>query len=291
MREDKREEKREDVMLKIALLQLMPGDGLVEQFRIGKAACERAKAMGADIALFPEMWSDGYAIPQEERAIRELSISADSDFVQGFGRLAAELEMAIGITFLEKSEPRPRNSVILFDRNGEKRLHYSKVHTCDFDLEKMLSPGEDFYVADLDIGRDRVKVGAMICFDREFPESARILMVKGAEVILAPNACPMEINRLCALRARAYENMVAVATCNYPAGHPDCNGHSTVFDGVAWLEDEPGARDMCVFEAPEREGVYLAGIDLDMLRGYRAGEVMGDKYRRAERYGCLVSGL
>ena len=41
-----------------------------------------------------------------------------------------------------------------------------------------------------------VKVGAMICYDREFPESARIMMLKGAELILVPNACPMEINRL-----------------------------------------------------------------------------------------------
>ena len=163
------------------------------------------------------------------------------------------------------------------------------MHTCDFDLEKMLSSGEEFYVADLDIGRDKVKVGAMICFDREFPESARILMLKGAEVILAPNACPMEINRLAALRTRAYENMLAVATCNYPAGQPDCNGHSTVFDGVAWLRDEPGVRDMGVFEASNEEGVYLAEIDLDMLREYRADEVMGNKYRHPDKYGILSS--
>lgn len=39
-------------------------------------------------------------------------------------------------------------------------------------------------------------------------------MLQGAELILVPNACPMEINRLAQLRARAYENMLAVATCN-----------------------------------------------------------------------------
>ena len=77
----------------------------------------------------------------------------------------------------------------------------------------------------------------MICFDREFPESARILMLQGAELILTPNACPMEINRLAQLRGRAYENMLAIATCNYPAGVPDCNGGSTVFDGVAYLPE------------------------------------------------------
>lgn len=277
------------MVLKIALLQLLPGNGLEEQFQIGKAACEKAKSMDADIALFPEMWSDGYAIPQDEKVIGESAISSDSDFIQGFSNLAAELQMAVGITFLEKHNPKPLNSVMLFDRNGKQRLHYSKVHTCDFDEERMLSSGDDFYVADLDIGRGTVKVGSMICFDREFPESARILMLKGAEVILAPNACPMEINRLAALRTRAYENMLAIATCNYLAGQPDCNGHSTVFDGVAWLRDEPGVRDMCTFEAPDEEGIYLAEIDLDMLREYRADEVMGDKYRHPEKYGLLVS--
>lgn len=276
------------MVLKIALLQLLPGKNLEEQFKIGKAACEKAKDMDADIALFPEMWSDGYRIPQDERAINELSISADSDFIQGFRNLAEKLQMAVGITFLEQHHPKPLNSVIVFDRNGKQILHYSKVHTCAFDLEKMLSSGEDFYVADLDTGRGTVKVGSMICFDREFPESARILMLKGAEVVLAPNACPLEINRLAALRTRAYENMFAVATCNYPVGQPDCNGHSVVFDGVAWLRDEPGVRDMCIFEAPGEGGVYLAELDMDMLREYRAGEVMGNKYRHPEKYGGLL---
>lgn len=66
----------------------------------------------------------------------------------------------------------------------------------------ILSEGTDFYVADLDLNEGTVKIGSMICFDREFPESARILMLKGAELILAPNACPMEINRLSALRTK-----------------------------------------------------------------------------------------
>lgn len=266
----------------------MPGKTLDEQQRIGTEACRKAKEMGADVALFPEMWSDGYYLPQDEKEVSALAVSAGSDFVLSFRDLAKELEMAIGITFLEENDPKPLNSVIFFDRNGNEVLHYSKVHTCDFADERVLSPGEDFYVADLDTGRGTVKIGSMICFDREFPESARILMLKGAEVILAPNACPMEINRLSALRARAYENMLAVATCNYPEGQPDCNGHSTVFDGVAWLRDEEGVRDMCVLEAPGEAGVYVAEIDMDMLRKYRESDVMGDKYRHPERYGILT---
>ena len=273
--------------LNIALLQLLPEAGLDRQLKKGAAACLAAKRMGADIALFPEMWSSGYVLPRESGDADVSAVGAGSEFVRAFGRLALELRMAVGITFLERHEPGPLNSLILFDRHGEERLHYSKVHTCAFDAEKVLSPGDGFRVAELDIGRGTVRVGAMICFDREFPESARILMLKGAEVILAPNACPMEINRLSALRTRAYENMLAVATCNYPKGHPDCNGRSTVFDGVAWLRDEPDVRDMCILEAPEEEGIYVARIDMDMLRDYREHEVMGNKYRHPDRYGIL----
>ncbi len=276
--------------IKIAFLQLLPGKSLEENFESGKSACIEAKSLGADIALFPEMWSDGYALPQNEQALRELAIPADGPFVTAFGALAAELHMAIAVTFLERHEPKPLNSLVLFDGRGQRRLRYAKVHTCAFDLEKVLSPGEGFSVTELDLGHGTVQVGAMICFDREFPESARLLMLQGAELVLAPNACPMEINRLAALRARAYENMMAVATCNYPQGQPDCNGRSTLFDGVAWLRDEPGSRDMCVFEAPEAAGVYIAELDLDRLRQYRAHEIMGDKYRHPETYGLLTAG-
>lgn len=274
--------------VRIALLQLMPEKDLRGQLEKGIAACQRAREMGADIALFPEMWSDGYAIPQDPDVLDALSVEEDSAFVSAFGKEAARLQMAIGITFLEKHRPKPLNSMILFDRQGSIRLHYSKVHTCDFDQEKALSHGDDFHVCELDLGKGKVMTGAMICFDREFPESARILMLKGAEIVLAPNACPMEINRLSALRTRAYENKLAVCTCNYPKGQPDCNGHSTVFDGVAWLEDEDGVRNMCILEAPEKEGIYLAEIDMDMLRHYREREVMGSRYRRPDRYGILT---
>ena len=276
--------------IKIALLQLTPTGTVEGNLEKGIAACKEAKSQGADIALFPEMFSIGYDIydsPAEEWTAR--AIPADDDFVQSFGRLSAELDMAIGITFLEKHDPKPLNTIVLFDRHGREVMKYSKVHTCDFSAEAALSSGDGFKVCELDTALGMVKVGAMICFDREFPESARILMLKGAEIVLAPNACPMEINRLSALRTRAYENKIAVATCNYPDNVPDCNGHSTVFDGIAWFHDEPGVRDMCILEADGNEGIFTADIDLDKLRSYRENEVMGDTYRKPWAYSDLTA--
>ncbi len=267
--------------INIALLQLLPGQTLQENLKKGLDACRRAREAGADIALFPEMWSSGYRIDGEP-------ISADSPFVSAFGALAGELNLAIAITFLERFSPQPRNTMVLFDRHGVPVLTYAKVHTCDFGDECALTPGDGFSVAELDTAAGPVKTGAMICYDREFPESARILMLKGAEIVLVPNACPMEINRLSQLRARAFENMFAIATCNYPGGQPDCNGHSSAFDGVAYLPDLPTSRDTCILEAGCEEGIYMARFDLDMLREYRKTEVHGNAYRHPQKYHLLI---
>lgn len=274
--------------LKIALLQLLPMETIKDNLQKGIEACREAKKREADIALFPEMWNDGYDIPEDLNELKRKSISVESDFVKQFQSLARELKMAIGVTFLESFNPLPKNTVCIFDMYGNLVLNYAKVHTCEFGDEARLSKGEDFYVADLETGKGIIKVGAMICYDREMPESARILMLKGAELVLVPNACPMEINRLSQLRARAYENMMAIATCNYPAGRPDCNGHSTLFDGVAYLPDRPGSRDMCILEAGEEEGIYIAELDVDMLRKYRETEVHGNAYRRPSKYKMLI---
>ena len=275
--------------IKIALLQIAPCKTLEENLKKGVSYCRRAKERGADIALFPEMWSNGYNI--YDRPVNEWkkeAISVDSNFVNTFGGLAKELNMAIGITMLEEYENAPRNSFILFDRFGEQKFVYAKVHTCDFSVEQNLTPGEDFYVTALNTACGEVKVGAMICFEREFPESARVLMLKGAELILVPNACPMEINRLSQLRARAYENMTAIATCNYPETVPDCNGGSSVFDGVAYLPELENSRDTCILQADGQEGIYMAELDLEQLRNYRKREVHGNAYRHPRKYGLLT---
>ena len=281
-------ERENNMRLTIAFLQLLPAGSLMGNLEKGIEACRQAKEKGADIAIFPEMWSCGYVFPHDEASLREYAVSCDNVFVKRFSELAEELDMAIAVTLLEQHEPKPRNTVCLFDRHGKLQYRYSKVHICDFgeeDDEGVLDAGDAFFVADLDTKEGIIKVGSMICYDREFPESARILMLKGAELLLVPNACPMELNRLAQLRGRAYENMLAIATCNYPAPHPDCNGHSTLFDGVVYLPELSGSRDTCVFEAEEGEGVYTAELDVDMLRKYRLCEVWGVKNRRPELYG------
>jgi len=308
--------------LTIALLQAMPaGYDQETNLRSGEQYCRRAAALGADLALFPELWNIGHTFargeadppPGPEAEIwraPELWDAADAScdwfewerdalaqwmaqaieregpFVARFRALARELGMAIALTYLERWPGGPRNSVSLIDRHGEIVLTYAKVHTCDVDLpEAAMTPGDGFPVCELDTRQGPVRVGAMICFDREFPESARLLMLAGAEIILVPNACDLDPLRLMQARVRAAENLIGLAMANYPA--PRNNGHSVAFHPMAF--DGAVPRDTLVVEAGEAEGVYLAPFDLDELRAYRLREGWGNAFRRPDRYGLLTA--
>ena len=271
--------------LRIALLQMAPhGNDQAANLRKGTAFCRRAAGMEADIALFPEMWNIGYLPPdtKKKNGVKKWqaqAISRDSAYVKHFRRLARELRMAIAVTYLEKWDGPPRNTVSLIDRTGDILLTYAKVHTCDFfPMEASCTPGDGFHVCDLKTRHGCVRVGAMICYDREHPESARILMLKGAEIILTPNACGLEALRIGQFRTRAWENAAGVAMTNYAVPHD--NGHSVAF----------GPNGDLIVEAGGSEGAYPADFDLEKLHAYRAEKtVWGNAFRRPHRYGLLTS--
>jgi len=120
---------------------------------------------GADIALFPKVWSSEYSIC--DRPVCEWlndAVPADSAFVRAVGDLAGELGTAIGISRLEKCGPLPRNSLIPFHRLGKQPFVYAMVHTCNFGAEKNPAPGGDFCVAELDTAGGEAGVGARRAF-------------------------------------------------------------------------------------------------------------------------------
>ncbi|MDP8957306.1 MAG: carbon-nitrogen hydrolase family protein [Actinomycetota bacterium] len=276
---------------RVALLQVTAvGNDQDANLAKGEEFCRKAKALDADLAVFPEMWNIGYSpapTDPDGRLVWEgQALGLDGLFVKHFRGLAAELDMAIALTFLEEWDEAPRNSVALIDRRGELLFTYAKVHTCDFDMEAAITPGDEFCVAVLDTQAGPVQVGAMICYDREFPESARILMLKGAEIIVVPNSCTVDANRIAGLRTRAFENMVGIAMTNYAA--PQANGHSAAFDAVAYTKDERPL-DTLIVEAGPSEGIYLADFDMGRIRAYRERETWGNTYRRPGLYGLLTS--
>jgi N-carbamoylputrescine amidase len=282
-------------VLTVALLQLRsPGPDPGRALEVGERACRETAALGADLALFPECWQAGYAWTADGRtSAAALAIDPDDPFLQRFRDLARELDMAIVVTYLQRWPGAPRNAATLVDRHGRAALTYAKVHTCDFGKEADLTPGDRLPTADLETAGGSVRIGLMICFDREFPEAARALMLGGAELLLTPNASPLPDDRVGQFRARAFENMVGVAMANYaaepdadPDDHDAYDGRSVAFSGIAF--DAAGRPlDHTLVEAGRDEQIALARFDLDALREHRAREVWGDAYRRPGAYAAL----
>lgn len=161
-------------------------------------------------------------------------------------------------------------------------MKYSKVHTCDFADERMLESGNEFKVCDF----DGIKLGIMICYDREYPESARILMLKGAELILVPNDCGAMLPRVQVLSTRAYENMVGVVMANPPRKNAGC---SCAFSPIVWGKNGVPIDNTIVLADDKTEDIFIAEYDIEKLRDYRSHEMMGNTYRKVKAYDELLN--
>ena len=282
--------------LRVALVQQKAvANDIDANLELGLKYIKRAKEKNADIVLFPEMWSNGYNPPydgafdnpfdenheEERKKWLNEAIKDDSNYVNSFRDIAKKLEIGVVITYLSKSENKPQNTALMIDKTGEILMKYSKVHTCDFSLEALFESGKEFKVCDF----NGVKFGLMICFDREFPESARLLMLKGAEIILVPNACDMNQARINQLSTRAFENMLGVAMANYPktGWGNSCAYSPVVFDKYgAYIDNN------IITEDDIKEDVIIAEFDLDDIRDYREKEVWGNAYRKIDAYKGLI---
>lgn len=238
---------------------------------------ENAKNNKADILLMPECFITGYSLPiSNSEAIDENSI-----YIKRICSKACELQIGVVATALTKGIEKARNTAFVIDKQGEIIMKYDKVHTCDFADEKCLESGISFEVCEF----EGIKLGIMICYDREYPESARVLMLKGAEIILVPNDCESMIPRINALSTRAYENMVGVVMANPPG---DNCGNSCAYSPICW--DKNGmCIDNTIFLADSKSsGLYFADYDMKKLREYRNSEMMGNTFRKVKAYGKLL---
>lgn len=283
--------------IKIALVQkkAIPNDK-ERNLRLAVQYIREASYLGADIVLFPEMWSNGYAPPfdgafdnptdpafeKERNEWLESAVLIESDYVTAVKDAASTYKIGVCVTFLSKTKDKFQNTAIIIDRRGNILLNYAKVHTCDFSLEKLLQHGSEFKVCDF----EGIQIGVMICYDREFPESARVLMLKGAEIILVPNACDMNSLRINQLSTRAFENMVGVAMANYPG---EGWGGSCAFSPIVFDENGNCLDNIIVKADDMSEDILIADFDVNRIRAYRERETWGNAYRKPTAYSDLVS--
>ncbi|HTE56295.1 MAG TPA: N-carbamoylputrescine amidase [Kofleriaceae bacterium] len=243
-----------------------------------------AAGRGAQVILLPELF-EGHYFPrrQLEEDFARAQPLADHPTVAHFRRLAAELDVALPISFFERSGPHYYNSVAMVDAGGAVLGVYRKSHIPD-------GPGyqEKFFFRPGDTGfrawsTRHASIGVGICWDQWFPEAARAMVLGGADLLLYPTAIGSEPHEpgmdtrdpwRRVMIGHAVANACAVVAANRVgregAGQPGGDGEGPIrFYGSSFIANHRG--DILAELGRDEEGVVSAVIDLDEQRRYRAG--------------------
>ena len=254
----------------------------------------RAAQEGAQIILLQELFETPYfCIDRQEQHFGLARSLKEQTTVQRFQAVAEELEVVIPVSFFEKSGPAFFNSVAIVDADGRIAGHYRKSHIPQFPVyeEKYyFSPGDTgFLASDTRYGR----IGVGICWDQWFPEAARAMVLKGAEILLYPTAIGSEVydpdldskdHWQTVMRGHAAANVVPVLASNR-IGLEKSGSLEMEFYGSSFISNHVGE----VIESADRvsEGMIVAALDLEESRKYRKSwGVFQD--RRPDLYGDLL---
>ena len=159
---------------------------------------------GVDMVVTPECHLDGYAAAaQDWTAERFAAIAQDVESSPYIGRvreLAEKHKTGILFGFTEVEDGKYYNCALMIDRNGRIVGHYHKTHLQKHDLR--FAPGVDLPVFETPWG----KTGVVICADRRWPETARVVRLRGARLTLIPSYGMWHIDNEWWMRTRSYEN-------------------------------------------------------------------------------------
>jgi predicted amidohydrolase len=242
-----------------------------------EARTAQAAGRGASLLICPEMFLSGYNIGAEQAS--RLAEAAEGATLMRVAALAKGHGIALLLGYPERGgDGAIYNAVRLIGRDGRSLANYRKCHLFG-DLDRdMFRPGESLPTV---IELDGVRVGLLICYDVEFPESVRLLALTGADLVAVPTALmdPFEVVVRTIVPARAVENQVFLAYANRCGREGDLR-----YCGLSCVVGPDGTD---LVRAGRGEELVFADLDLDRLRAARTlNPYLRD--RRPELYAPLA---
>jgi N-carbamoylputrescine amidase len=279
--------------LTVAALQLAFSEDLEENIRNVSDLVREGAAKGATVILPPELFEGPYFCKTQDEALFATARPVDSHpAVLAMQRLAAELGIYIPTSFFEADGPHHYNSLAMIDPKGAVMGVYRKSHIPD-------GPGysEKFYFRPGNTGfrawpTPGGTLGVGICWDQWYPETARALMLEGAEILFYPTAIgtephdpDLDTSRLWrrAMIGHAVSNVVPVVASNRIG--VECGQR---FYGHSFICDERG--DILAEFGASETGVITATLDLEAAKRHRAAFGFF-RDRRPDLYGRLVEDI
>jgi N-carbamoylputrescine amidase len=279
--------------LTVAALQLAFSDVVEENIAAVSGLVREAAGKGAKLILPPELFEGHYFCrTQDEGHFARARPAGEHPVVLAMQMLAAELDVTIPTSFFEAEGHHHYNSLAMIGPDGKVAGVYRKSHIPD-------GPGysEKFYFRPGNSGFKVWKspygtIGAGICWDQWYPETARTLMLMGAEILLFPTAIgsephdpDLDTSRMWrrAMIGHAVSNVVPVVAANRIGTE-----HGQRFYGHSFICDERG--DLLAEFGAEETGVLTATLDLEQAKAHRAAFGFF-RDRRPDLYGRIAEDL
>jgi N-carbamoylputrescine amidase len=243
------------------------------------AFVREAAARGARLVLLPELFESLYWCQvQRESFFANAHPIEGHPFLPRFSALARELGLVLPVSFFERSGQAHYNSLAMIDGTGEILGVYRKSHIPDgpgYQEKYYFNPGDTGFKA---FPTAAGTIGAAICWDQWYPESARAMALQGAEVLLYPTAIGSEPEEAGAIdtsvlwrRAmigHAVSNSCYLAAANR-VGTERIEDREQTYYGTSFIADYQG--EILAEANRTDEGVVVAALDLDAARSFRAG--------------------
>lgn len=265
--------------------------------------CEKirsAASSGAQLIVLQELHDSLYFCQTESVDNFNLALPSESEASSAYSLLAKELGVVIVTSMFERRAPGLyHNTAYVFDTDGSRAGTYRKMHIPD-------DPAyyEKFYFTPGDIGFEPVntslgRLGVLVCWDQWFPEAARLMALKGAEMLIYPTAIGWESTDsdeekerqreawTTVQRGHAVANGLPVVTVNRVGHEPDPSGatNGILFWGSSFVA---GPQGEFIFRAPsDAEIVKIVDVDLSRSEQVRRWwPFLRD--RRIDAYGGLT---
>jgi N-carbamoylputrescine amidase len=292
--------RRKARLVTVAAIQMACDWDTQENIARAERLVRRAAAAGAQIILLPELFTTPYfCIEQDVRHLALAHELAEDPAVQRFSRVARELGVVLPISFFERAGHARFNSIAILDADGSTLGVYRKSHIPNgpgYQEKNYFAPGDSgFRVWETRFGR----IGVGICWDQWFPETARVMALKGAELLFFPTAIGSEPPPALPVNSRehwqrtqqghAAANLTPLITANrygLERSIQDPDGLYIRFYGSSFIADATGAK---VAEAGEEGDAVLShAFDLTAIAQLRDNWFVF-RDRRPDLYGPLTS--
>lgn len=261
------------------------------------ALVEEAAGKGAQVILPPELFSGPYFCREEKDMFFALARPvAEHPSVIAMQALAKQLNVAIPTSFFERDGHHYYNTLAMIGPDGAVMGTYRKSHIPDgpgYEEKFYFRPGNDGFKV-WDVFGARIGIG--ICWDQWYPETARVLALKGAQVLFYPTAigsepkdADMDTSRMWrrAMIGHAVSNCMPVVAANR-IGHEGSQDAGNTFYGHSFIADEWG--DMLAEFGAQETGVLVAELDLAAARQHRASWGFF-RDRRPQLYGRIAEDI